>query len=155
MATGPDYPAVDFPTLGFLVADWIERHCVIPDGFYAGQPFVLSDWQLYDIVCHYRVKPAATLGQLAPAFHFRRSQIVRPQKTGKGPFIAAVVCAEGVGPVVFAGWALGGERYRCSDRGCHCGWAAQPQTARPRALTAASLMKRDMILASFRSRAVI
>jgi hypothetical protein len=113
---------VDFPTLGFLVADWIERHCVIPDGFDAGSPFVLSGWQLWDVVNHYRVKRDAQEGQLAPAFHYRRSLIVRPQKTGKGPFTAAWVCVEGVGPVLFAGWATGGDRYKCSENGCDCGW---------------------------------
>lgn len=30
--------------------------------------------------------------------------------------------AEARGPVVFAGWAVGGERFRCADFGCDCGW---------------------------------
>jgi hypothetical protein len=56
------------------------------------------------------------------AFVFRRSQLVRAQKWGKSPLIAAFVCAEGVGPVVFDGWASGGEVYDCRDHGCGCGW---------------------------------
>lgn len=71
---------VDFPTLGFLVADWIAAHCPIPDGFRKGEPFDLYTWQLWALVNHYRVRPEATLGQLAPAFFYRRSQIVAPQK---------------------------------------------------------------------------
>src|SRR5438477_6659604 len=114
----PAEEVIDFPTLGFLVADWVERHCVIPDRDEAGKPFVLADWQLRDFVHHYRVKPDAMPSQLAPAFYYRRSQIVRPQKAGKGPFIAAWVCAEGVGPVLFAGWADGDERYDCAEHGC-------------------------------------
>ena len=31
------------PTLGFLAADWVEAHCVVPDGFDMGKPFVLDD----------------------------------------------------------------------------------------------------------------
>ncbi|MFJ3793889.1 hypothetical protein [Kitasatospora sp. NPDC090091] len=112
---------VDFPTL-WVVCDWIERHCVIPDGFRKGEPFQLYDWQLWCTANHYRVKPEAQLGQLAPAFHYRRSQWVAPQKMGKGPGTASICAAEAVGPVVFAGWAAGGEVYDCRDWGCGCGW---------------------------------
>ncbi|ELP61762.1 hypothetical protein PV735_11330 [Streptomyces turgidiscabies] len=124
MAKGPDAGAefvVDFPTL-WIVPDWIEAHCPIPDGFRVGEDLVLYPWQLWCTVNHYRVKPTATVGQLAPAFHYRRSQVVAPQKTGKGPWSATIVLAEAAGPVVFDGWAKGGERYRCSDHGCGCGW---------------------------------
>jgi len=118
--TEPEY-SVDFPTL-FVAHDWIEAHCVVPDGFDRGASFVLSGWQSWNILNHYRVKPSAVRGQLAPAFHFRRSQTVRPQKTGKGPFTASTICLEGVGPALFAGWAAGGESYDCRDYGCGCGW---------------------------------
>lgn len=124
MAKAPDARAefvVDFPTL-WVVPDWIEAHCPIPDGFRQGEDMELYPWQLWCTANHYRVKPTARVGQLAPAFHYRRSQIVAPQKTGKGPWSATVVLAEAAGPVVFNGWAKGGERYRCSDHGCGCGW---------------------------------
>jgi hypothetical protein len=112
---------VDFPTL-WIVPDWIEAHCPIPDGFHAGGDMELYPWQLWSTVNHYRVKPTAKVGQLATAFHYRRSQVVAPQKTGKGPWSATIIAAEGVGPVLFAGWARGGEVYRCADHGCSCGW---------------------------------
>lgn len=112
---------VDFPTM-WVVPDWIEAHCPVPDGFRAGQDLQLYDWQLWCTVNHYRVKPSAAVGQLAPAFHYRRSQVVAPQKTGKGPWSATIVLAEAAGPVVFDGWACGGERYRCAEHGCSCGW---------------------------------
>lgn len=121
MWKGPEHEG-DFPSLGWLIADWIEAHCVIPDGFHQSEPFVLTDEQLAFIVHHYRLRLAAEVGQLAPAFTYRRSQLVRPQKWGKGPLVAAQTCAEGVGPVLFAGWAELGDRYRCSDHGCTCGW---------------------------------
>lgn len=110
------------PSLGGLVTSWIEAHCVIPDGFDRGKPFVLYDEQLRFLDRHYELKPTASVGQLAPAFRFRRSLLVRPQKWGKGPLTAAQICAEGVGPVLFAGWAEGGEVYDCRDHGCGCGF---------------------------------
>lgn len=133
MATGADAGAeylVDFPTL-WVVPDWIEAHCPVPDGFRAGEDMELYPWQLWCTVNHYRVKPTARLGQLAPAFHYRRSQVVAPQKTGKGPWSATIVLAEAAGPVVFAGWANGGERYRCSDHDCPCGWWYEYEPGEP------------------------
>jgi len=126
---GPEF-VVDFPTL-WVVPDWIEAHCPVPDGFRRGEDLELYPWQLWCTVNHYRVKPGATLGQLAPAFHYRRSQVVAPQKTGKGPWSATIVLAEAAGPVVFDGWAQGGELYRCSDHGCSCGWWYQYEPGEP------------------------
>ena len=122
---------VDFPTLGFLFADWVAAHCVIPDGMDRGLPFIHSDWQLINVVNHYRVKPGAQVGERSTAFHYRRSQTVRPQKTGKGPFTASVVCGEAVGPALFAGWAVGDEAYECADYGCGCGWVYEYQRGEP------------------------
>lgn len=139
MATEPEY-VVDFPTL-WIVPDWIERHCIIPDSFAKGQAFVMYDWQLWCTVNHYRVRPNAlpawsekedgTLVSPSSAFVNRRSQIVAPQKTGKGPQSAAWICAEAVGPVVFMGFARGGEEYRCSDNGCSCGWVYTYRAGEP------------------------
>ena len=69
--------------------------------------------------------------RLATAFRYRRSQVVAPQKTGKGPWSATIVLAEAAGPVVFDGWARGGEVYRCSDHGCGCGWWYQYEPGEP------------------------
>lgn len=114
-----------FRTL-LVAIDWVEQHCVIPDGFNAGKPYLLSDWQFEFYANHYRVKPTAkwrpAKPMLASAFVNRRSQIVMPQKAGKGPLTASQVCLEGVGPALFAGWAAGGEQWDCEDHGCGCGW---------------------------------
>jgi hypothetical protein len=126
----PDEFVVDFPTL-WVACDWIEAHCVVPDGFRKGEPFEMYTWQLWCTANHYRVKPEATVGQLAPAFRYRRSQCVAPQKTGKGPWTAAVCALEGVGPAVFAGWAGRDDGYACSDHGCGCGWEFPYQPGEP------------------------
>lgn len=118
---GPEYPG-EFPSLGWLNGEWVEQHCVIPDGDLLGDPYLLTDEMLTFLVWHYRLRPHAELDQWRSAWTYRRSQLVRPQKWGKGPLSAAMICDEAVGPVRFAGWAEGGESYRCSDNGCGCGW---------------------------------
>ena len=127
-----DY-VVDFPTL-WVAVDWIEEHCIVPDGFDKGKPFVAYDWQTWSTVNHYRVKPDAKVGQLSTAFYYRRSQVVAPQKTGKGPWTATIVCLEALGPTVFNGWADGGEIYDCSDHGCSCGWIYEYSPGEPMAI---------------------
>lgn len=121
---------VDFPTL-WVAAEWIEHHCVVPDGFRKGEPFEMYDWQLWCTANYYRVKPQATVGQLAPAFHYRRGQCVAPQKIGKGPWTAAICALEGVGPALFAGWSSGGEVYDCRAWGCGCGWVYEYEPGEP------------------------
>jgi hypothetical protein len=127
----------------FIVPEWIESHCVIPDRSHAGLPFTLADEQLQFVAKHYLVRgsawfdPAAELdpelpkNPLSDAFVFRRSQLVRAQKWGKSPLISAFVCAEAVGPVLFAGWALGGETYDCAEHGCFCGWVYEYEKGEP------------------------
>lgn len=105
---GRQYPG-EFPTLGWAVGEWIEAHCVIPDGDYLGDPFLLTDEMWTFLAWHYRLKPDATEDEWQSAWSFRRSQLVRPQKWGKGPFSAAMICAEAVGDVRFAGWDADGE----------------------------------------------
>lgn len=124
-------PPVSRPSLGPLNCCWIEQHCVIPDRDDRGKPFRLYDEQLTFLDRHYELKPTAQVGQLAPAFVHRRSLLVRPQKWGKGPLTAAQVCTEGVGPVLFAGWAEGGEVYDCRDHGCGCGWVYEYEPGEP------------------------
>lgn len=123
----PDALALEFDplhTLGFLATDWIERHCRVPGGVFEGEPLVFNGWQLFCTANHYRITPDAIVNTrtlLAP-FFYRRSVIVGPQKCGKSPWGAGMLLFEGVGPSLFAGWAIGGEVYRCFDHGCGCGW---------------------------------
>lgn len=134
---GPSQPG-EFPSLGYILTEWIEAHCVIPDGFNIGEPFLLSDEQYAFIVNHYRLRPDIefnpTSPLLASAFRYRRSQLVRAQKWGKNPLVAAMICGESVGPVLFAGWAVGGETWDCRDHGCGCGWVYVYEPGEPMAM---------------------
>jgi hypothetical protein len=132
---------VDFQTL-WVVPAWIERHCIVPDGFRKGRGFRMYDWQLWCTVNHYRVRDGAkqvegfgddpdVIPIRAGAFHNRRSQVIAPQKTGKGPWAAAVVCAEAVGPALFLDWAEDGDVYDCADHGCGCGWVYKYKPGEP------------------------
>jgi hypothetical protein len=83
VAPEPEF-VVDFSTLGFLIADWIEQHCIVPDGFSKGKPYVMADWQLWCTVNHYRVRDDAQwdpeMPRVSTNFVYRRSQVVAPQK---------------------------------------------------------------------------
>lgn len=136
---------VDFPTLGDLVDAWIERHCRVPDKFKRGEPFKQADWQFWCTANHYRIRegiefvsPAEATEErpvlLNQAFVYRRSLIVAPQKTGKGPWSAAITAVEACGPSLFAGWAAEGEFYRCEDNGCGCGWVYEYLPGEPKGM---------------------
>lgn len=105
---GPDHPG-GFPSLGWAVGEWIEAHCVIPDGDQIGDPYLLTDEMWRFLAWHYRLREDATEEGWRSAWSYRRSQLVRPQKWGKGPLTCAMVCAEAAGPVRFAGWDAAGE----------------------------------------------
>src|SRR5919205_763152 len=112
MASAPEFPPIEGPTLGFLAIEWINAHC--------------------KVLNHYRVKPGAeglaewferdTDEKLPNPFVNRMSLTVRPQKSGKSPFVGAVICLEAVGPALVYDWAQGDEVYQCSDWGCDCGF---------------------------------
>lgn len=122
-------------SLGFLLASWITAHCVVPAGYDLNRPFRLTGWQLRNAVDFYTVKDGLEFNAARPAlgsaFKWRRGQIVGGQKLGKSPFGAAVACFEAVGPCVFCGWAAGGERFRCSDWGCGCGFEYEYRQGEP------------------------
>lgn len=102
----------EFPTLGYLVADFIETACAIPDGNRQGDPFILTDEMVRFLLWFYRLDPDALPDPDRPSRAFvydRGAQLVRPQKWGKGPFSSAVICAEAEGPVLFDGWDAQGE----------------------------------------------
>ncbi|MCI1635197.1 hypothetical protein [Bifidobacterium sp.] len=122
-------------SLGFLLIDWVAAHCVVPAGFDLNAPFVMTGWQARNAIDFYRVKPDVAFNASRPAqaaaFKWRRGQIVGGQKLGKSPFGAAVVCFEAVGPCVFAGYAKGGETFRCEDWGCSCGFEYEYRAGEP------------------------
>jgi hypothetical protein len=89
--------------LGNRVADFIQDTCVVPDGDYMGTPYILTEEMIRFLQSHYRLDPKTGV------FVHRGSQLVRPQKWGKGPFSAAIICAEAAGEVLFDGWDANGE----------------------------------------------
>ena len=108
---GPQTPG-ELPTLGWQVIDYIQEAAVIPDGEYAGDPFLLSEEQLDFVLGMYELKPDAEVDYRKPSrafVHDRGSQLVAPQTWGKGPLSAAIIIAEASGPVLFDGWDADGE----------------------------------------------
>lgn len=126
---------VEWPTLGYLQADWIAWHCPIPDGFHKGEPFILTDWQLWCTANHGRVRPGTPWRPDNPiknqAFEYRRSLVVGPQKYGKSPWAASMSLEMALGPDLFAGWAEGGEVFDCSAYGCGCGFVYEYEPGEP------------------------
>jgi hypothetical protein len=91
----PRPPEQQFWTLGPVVRHWIESHCVVPDGERMGDPFILTQEMAAFVDAFYAVDAKTK------TFVFNRGgQFIRPQKYGKGPFSAALVCAEAAGPVL-------------------------------------------------------
>lgn len=85
----------EFLSLGPMVRAWIEDHCVVPDGPRMGERFVLTDEMALFVDDFY------TLDVPKQQWVFPRGgQLIRPQKWGKGPFSAALICAEAAGPVL-------------------------------------------------------
>lgn len=107
---GAEHPG-DFPTLGYEIADWITDNCVIPDGDHVGDAYELTDEMVRFLLWFYRLDPEVTSPKTGhQRFHFERGgQLVRPQKWGKGPFSAAIVCAEAYADVIPDGWDAHGE----------------------------------------------
>lgn len=100
------------PTLGWQIVDLIHELCVIPDGEFAGEPFILSDEQLEFVLGFYELRVDAEVDRRKPSrafVHTRGGQLVAPQKWGKGPFSAAMIIAEAAGPVLFDGWDAVGD----------------------------------------------
>jgi hypothetical protein len=99
---------------------WIERHCVIPEGDSAGDPFVPTLDHRVWLANWYEVRSTAKRGERNVAFRYRTGQWMAAQKVGKSPGVAAETCLEFVGPALFDGWASDGDAYVCADFGCPC-----------------------------------
>lgn len=119
--TGPDYKIPPRSrSLGYLGMWWIERHCVIPEGDNAGDPFVPTLDHRVWLANWYEVRTTAKPGERNVAFRYRTGQWMAAQKVGKSPGVAAETCLEFVGPALFDGWAVEGDFYSCAEHGCPC-----------------------------------
>lgn len=109
---GPEQPG-EFPTLGWLVGEWIEAHCIIPDGPRKGHPYLLTREMWQHLLHVYRLDPRATVHPLYPrpvdGFVHYGAQLRRVQKWGKDPLGAMRAIAHALGPVQFGGWDAYGE----------------------------------------------
>lgn len=99
----------DFPTLGGLVAEWIEANLVIPDGYRQGEPFLLTDEMLRFLKHYFRLYPHAAPWPAPDGLVYVGGQLRRSQKWGKDPFGAALMWAEAFAPTRFDGWDAHGE----------------------------------------------
>jgi len=99
---GPEVEG-EVPSLGNLIAQWIADYCVVPDRELRGKPFIPTEEQQMFLIWHY------ALTEDGKWRYPRGSQLMRPQKWGKGPLVAAICCVEAAGPVIFDGWDSDGE----------------------------------------------
>lgn len=105
---GPTEPG-EFPTLGYQVGQWIESNIVIPDGYRAGERYLLTDEMWRFLIHFYRLYPWSEPWPSPDALRYTGAQLRRVQKWGKDPFGAAQIWAEALGPTRFAGWDANGE----------------------------------------------
>lgn len=106
---GKEATGDEFPTLGHLAAEWIESTLPITDGPKRGEPFRLYDEQYLHLLHRYRLDPAAGEEDENDAFLRNGSLVVRGQKWGKDPLMAAVLLFHAFGPCDFAGWDANGQ----------------------------------------------
>ena len=94
---------VDFPTLGFEVAEWIEATLCHGPGDVMGEPISLDDELVLFLAHAYRVN--AETGRRV----YRRACFSRPKGRAKSELAAMIVCAEALGPVRFDSFDAKGE----------------------------------------------
>lgn len=92
----------EFPTLGYDVADWMTAFLLQPDTEDL-VPFVPTQEQLDFLVRLYELDPET--GKRIKS----RAVLSRPRGWGKSPFLAAICCAEAMGPVLCDGWDAEGQ----------------------------------------------
>jgi hypothetical protein len=99
----------EFPTLGYLVGDWMEAHLVIADGYRQGEPYLLTDEMWRFLLQYYRLLPRAAPWPSPVGLRYTGGQLRRAQKWGKDPLGAGIIWAEALGPTRFDGWDADGE----------------------------------------------
>lgn len=92
----------EVPTLGYLVIDWIVEFLAAPDRA-EYEPFVPYPEQEEFLLRFYELDPRSGRRK------YRRGCLSRPRGWGKSPLLAAIACAEALGPVVPAGWDHNGQ----------------------------------------------
>ena len=98
---GPRFSG-DLPTLGFEVLDWISEYLATPDRRQY-VPLDLTREQAQFVLNFYALDPGTGRRR------YRRGVLSRSKGWGKSPLLAALACAEALGPVVPDGWDVDGE----------------------------------------------
>ena len=105
-----------FPTLGYMVLDWIYEYLTVFDGPTVGQPLDFTQEQADFVLRFYEVDPhfvgpaadassrAVRRGRLV-----RRALLSRPKGWGKSPLVAALCIVEALAPVVMDGYDAAGQ----------------------------------------------
>lgn len=110
------------PTLGYLVRWWLKEH--LPSPRNDREQLALAPWQKARILRWYELEPTGKR-------LWNRCHDEDPKGKGKSPLAAAIDIVEFRGPVVFAGFAKGGEFYDCLDHGCSCGRGYEYEPGEP------------------------
>ena len=97
----PSVPG-EIPTLGYEVLDWITEALAAPDRA-DYEPFVPYREQEDFILRWYALDPVTGRRK------YNRGVLGRPRGWGKSPLLAALACAEALGPVLFDGWDAEGQ----------------------------------------------
>lgn len=100
-------PPVNFPTLGWQVADWIEAMLCHGPGDVQGDSLHLSDERVIFLCWAYRLHPKGHAREGQRLVH--RAILSRAKGWAKSEFAGEIVCAEALGPVRFGGWDANGE----------------------------------------------
>lgn len=94
----------DFPTLGFLVADWIEAFCCHGPGDVQGEPITLDDEVLRFLAEMYRLDPVTGVRV------YDEGVFSRPKGRAKSEVAGLIGVAEALSDVVrFDGWDADGQ----------------------------------------------
>lgn len=86
-------------TLGLGVLNWCSRWLAQPDGEGKGEKWVFSNEQAMFLLWYYAIDEYGK-------FLYRRAVLERPKGWGKSPLLAAMCCAELLGPVRFSHWVV-------------------------------------------------
>lgn len=88
-------PGLPEHSLGWGVLQWCSKYLAQPDGDGKGQRWVFTDEQAEFVVWFYAIDSAGK-------FLYRRAVLERSKGWGKSPLLAALCCAELLGPVKFS-----------------------------------------------------
>lgn len=100
-------PPQGWPTLGWVVIDWIEAYLCHGPGDVQGSPLLLDDEFAQFVLDAYRIYPKghARAGRRVVT----EAELSRPKGRAKSELAGAIACAEFRGPVRFDGWDARGD----------------------------------------------